>query len=117
MTTAIVSTHKVHQLCVQARNAILLRIKACEKVVDVSVDYEKPGSLSLGTVRSLMVGTAAAEHYKNLNFVLRLQELCDMVTDPVVNARINISLSDYERLVTLVDPGKKFSASNPYVED
>lgn len=112
MTTAAISVFRVAQLCDKALEAILRRIKACEEVVDVDVDYK---TLSFpSSVRSLMVGGAASEHYKNLNFVLRLQEFCAMISDPVPIPKIDLSLEDFSRLITLADPTKIYSATTPY---
>lgn len=87
MTTATVSVFKVAQLCDKALEATLRRLNACEEVVDVDVEYGKPWLTTGSALKSVSLHGAKSVHYKNLNFVLRLQELCAMVSDPIVNPK------------------------------
>lgn len=114
MTTATVSVFKVAQLCNKALEATLRRLKACEEVVDVDEEYDKSQLITGNTLRSVTLACVKSEHYKNLNFVLRLQELCGMISDPLANPKIEISLEDFSRLISLTNPTKVYSTRNPY---
>lgn len=52
-------------------------------------------------------------HYKDLNFILRLREMCELARKINPLACVNLSLKNYSRLTTLTDKQRVYSPDNP----
>jgi hypothetical protein len=109
MTTTAVSASRLLKICAQAKQRILGQISTVGgKVSDVLTEADLRSVLGPREV----LGTL----YKSLNFVLRLEELCEINEGamPLGIVYVNLSLEDYTRLISYADPDKIYSVTNPY---
>lgn len=103
MTTASVNTSVVINLCDKARTRIhsLIRESPVHKPPEiVSPDF-------LPDVEEFFQYESLKNLYEELNFILRLRELCAMAEG------VNLSLKDYSRLIKLTGDLINYSPSNP----
>lgn len=106
MTTAPVHTYVVLDLCDQATEKIISRIKKCP--------VSEPPYFSndeLPDPEEYFAYETLKDWYKDLNFVLRIKELCEMAQGS--SSCIDLSLDTYTKLVILADRATLYSPNNP----